>query len=324
MVQLHQEPPAGAQHPADLGEHGPVLGVVEVPVGGEPAHHRAEGRPQAGRGACRPARSRPRRHGARRPGGPGRGTAAARRARRSRAPPAASRLAMRPAAAEVEDVAARAQPAETGHQARLGVVGDLGLAGTEEQQVVLVEQRLDGQSSTWTAAQPSSARRSGARRRTGPPGPRGWPAGRSATTGTRSRCTVQPVAEALEQGDLLVQPGTPLARQADQSSLVGVRSSGSDGRAPRISSRLRPTFWATRMNDTRRSTSQGGSGAARPRSGATRSAPRPRSSGARRGHPGPLAEGADAQPVLHAGHGTAAEPPLAFKFTRGGRLWHGV
>ena len=41
-----------------------------------------------------------------------------------------------------------------------------------------------------------------------------------------------------------------------QSFAVGVRLSGSESRASRISSSVSPTCWATRMNDTRRITSR--------------------------------------------------------------------
>jgi hypothetical protein len=42
----------------------------------------------------------------------------------------------------------------------------------------------------------------------------------------------------------------------DQSLAVGVRSSGKVAKAPRTSSKVRPTRWATRINATRRSTSR--------------------------------------------------------------------
>ena len=46
------------------------------------------------------------------------------------------------------------------------------------------------------------------------------------------------------------------ADSRSQSARVGVRLSGSEASAVRISSRLSPTCWAMRMNDTRRSVSR--------------------------------------------------------------------
>ena len=53
---------------------------------------------------------------------------------------------------------------------------------------------------------------------------------------------------------LLLETGTaqPDAARRSQSRWVGVRCSGSDASAPRISSRVNPTCCAARMNDTRR------------------------------------------------------------------------
>ena len=64
------------------------------------------------------------------------------------------------------------------------------------------------------------------------------------------------VAEPLEQPMRSASSGRHALDRRAQSCRVGVRFSGSDAIAVRISSRLRPTCWAMRMNETRRNVSR--------------------------------------------------------------------
>ena len=79
---------------------------------------------------------------------------------------------------------------------------------------------------------------------------RGWTSGQIRGTGSRSRSSRQAGRAAAQQGDPTRRAAVATTATGDPSpSRVGVRLSGSEARAARISSRRRPTCWATRMND---------------------------------------------------------------------------
>ena len=319
MVQLHQEPPAGAQHPADLGEHGPVLGVVEVPVGGEPAHHRVEGGPQ-GRAAYRPARSRPRRPALGVPAGQ------VEEQRRGVEPggagaPAASRLAMRPwpsrgRGRRCPGPARRDGPPGPPRRRRRPRSGwHRGTAGSPR--------RTAARWASPPPGPPLSRRRpgrSGARRRTGPPGPRvGQPAGLQRQA-PAADAAVQPVAEALEQGDLLVQPGTPLATGGTSPPWWGcARRAATRGPADLLQAQADLLGHPDERHPAQHVAVVAALAAAErcdeiSPSLVVAGAEGPPVRSLRAPMPSPCSMRATVPP----------KPPPAFRFTRGGRLWHGV
>ena len=93
---------------------------------------------------------------------------------------------------------------------------------------------------------------------------------------------VEVVAEAHQRNAIWSSSrGRHDADRRAQSAFEGVRPSGSDAMASLISSRLRPTVWAIRMNETRRRASRVGRRAG-PRGSVRRGpGPRARSSGVR-------------------------------------------